>query len=444
MSKKKKLDIELGFFTKLIETGDFTLVQDKQIKSSFFTSKINKKAYRFISEYYLKNGELPTSRVFARQFPEIKLETYIHPETLQETVGTEESLTFWCNELRQKTTHNTLCDIIENSGEKLENLDTEKAYEVLKKGIIHIENDIVETSSIDITKDKEQRKLAYLERKNNQGMIGIPMGIDKLDFILKGMQPKQLITLIAKTGVGKSWFLLLVAAYCQLNGYKVLIFTTEMSEEMMEDRIEAVLVGMMCGAFNYGKFKSGMLSPKEEEMYFDFLEKKETLEPLIIESATGVSNVNAKIDQHNPDLVLVDSAYLMEDDRGAEQDWLRVAHITRDLKQLAKRKKLPIMINSQADSTTSTKTGPELENIGYAKAIGQDSDVVLSLFRDENMINDREMKVKILKQREGILGSVMLNWDFTTMNFSAIYSETAEGTSYEADEEEIDDGVIGL
>ena len=64
----------------------------------------------------------------------------------------------------------------------------------------------METSSIDITQDAENRKLAYLERKNNQGMIGIPMGIDKLDFILKGMQPKQLITLIAKTGVGKSWF----------------------------------------------------------------------------------------------------------------------------------------------------------------------------------------------------------------------------------------------
>ena len=441
---KKKLNIELGFFSKLIETGDFTLVQDKQIKARFFSTKEYKRAFAYINEYYLKNGELPTSRVFNRQFPLIKLETYVHPETLQETVGTDESLVFWCNELRQKTTHNTLCDIIESSGEKLETLDTEKAYDILKKGIIQIENEIVETSSIDITQDAENRKQAYLERKNNQGMIGIPMGIDKLDFILKGMQPKQLITLIAKTGVGKSWFLLLIAAYCQLNGYKVLIFTTEMSEEMMEDRIEAVLVGMMMGPFNYGKFKSGMLSPQEEEMYFKFLDKKESLEPLIIESATGVSNVNAKIDQHNPDLVLVDSAYLMEDDRGAEQDWLRVAHITRDLKQLAKRKKLPIMINSQADSTTSTKTGPELENIGYAKAIGQDSDVVLSLFRDETMINDREMKVKILKQREGILGSVMLNWDFTTMNFSAIYSETAEGTSYEADDEDIDDGVIGL
>lgn len=442
----KKINIELGFFTKLIETGDFTLVQDKQIKASFFTKKEHKKAFKYISEYYLKNGEMPTSRVFSRQFPNIKLETYVHPETLQDTIGTEESLSFWCNEVRQKTTHNTLCDIVEASGDKLEDLDTDGAYELLKKGIIKIENEIVETSSVDITKDAEQRKLAYKQRKENQGMIGIPMGIDKLDFILKGMQPKQLITLIAKTGVGKSWFLLLIAAYCQLNGYKVLVFTTEMSEEMMEDRIEAVLIGLMMGSFNYGKFKAGMLSPQEEEMYFNFLDRKEHLEPLIIETATGVSNVNAKMDQHDPDLVLIDSAYLMEDDRGAEQDWLRVAHITRDIKQLAKRKKKPIMINSQADSTTSAKTGPELDNIGYSKAIGQDSDVVLSLFRDENMIQDREMKVKILKQREGVLGSVMLNWDFTKMDFSAIFSETVEGKSYEEseEEEEFDDGVIGL
>ena len=116
----------------------------------------------------------------------------------------------------------------------------------------------------------------------------------------------------------------------------------------------------------------------------------------------------------------------MEDDRGAEQDWLRVAHITRDLKMLAKNNKLPILINSQADRTTSTKTGPELDNIGFSSAIGHDSDVVLALFRDEEMLEDREMKVKVLKQREGTTGSVLLNWDFSTMNFSSIYSDVSQ------------------
>ena len=46
-SNKRKLDIELGFFSKLIETGDFTLIQDKQIKARFFSNKTYKQAFMF-------------------------------------------------------------------------------------------------------------------------------------------------------------------------------------------------------------------------------------------------------------------------------------------------------------------------------------------------------------------------------------------------------------
>lgn len=158
-----------------------------------------------------------------------------------------------------------------------------------------------------------------------------------------------------------------------LNGYRVLFLTTEMSEEQIEDRVEAMLVKMMLGEdFNYGRFKSGTLTQHEEEAYFELLEQKSHLEPMIIETATDVSNVSAKVEQYNPDIVFIDSVYLMEDEQGAKDDWLRVTHITRGLKALAKRKKLPVCINSQADSTTSKKTGPELENIGFSKAIGHD------------------------------------------------------------------------
>lgn len=219
-----------------------------------------------------------------------------------------------------------------------------------------------------------------------------------------------------------------------LNGYRVLFLTTEMAEEQIEDRVEAMLVKMMLGEdFNYGRFKSGTLTKQEEENYFELLEQKAHLEPMIIETATDVSNVSAKVEQYNPDIVFIDSVYLMEDEQGAKDDWLRVTHITRGLKALCKRKKLPICINSQADSTTSKKTGPELENIGFSKAIGHDSDVVLGLLRDEEMIEDKEAKVKVLKQREGVLANIMLNWDFSRMDFSSIYSEEQENKSTDSD-----------
>lgn len=412
-----KINIERGIISKLLETGEMSIVKDKQIKAYYF-SKDNREVMKYLEDYFMKNGSLPTPRVFQTKFPKFSLEG-----TKDKKIGTDEPLEYWCDELRKKITHNTLCDNMEEVFKLLENFDTEGATNLIKKTMLHIENDLVETSAIDMTKDAEDRKLIYKKRKENKGMIGIPTGIDKLDLILKGIQPKQLVTTIAKTGVGKTWLYILMACYCQLNNYRVLFLTTEMSEEQIEDRLEAMHMGMMYKDFNYNKFKSGTLSPEEEANYFEYLDKKDKLEPLIIETATGASNVNAKIQQYNPDIIFIDSAYLMEDDRGSDQDWLRIAHITRDLKMLAKRTGKPICINSQADSTTCKKTGPELENIGFSRAIGHDSDVVLALFRDEEMIEDREMKLKVLKQREGILGSVMLNWDFSTMDFSTIYSD---------------------
>lgn len=420
-----KIVIERGIISKLLEAGEFSILKDKQIKAYFF-SKENRKVFKYLDDFYMKNGKVPTLRVFKSKFPDFELETYG-----SKSVGTEEPLTYWCDELRLKITHNTVCDSMEEVYKLLDDFKTEDALSKIKQTILKVENQYTETSAINITKDADERKERYKKRKENQGMIGIPMGIDKLDLILKGMQPKQLITLIANTGVGKTWLWVLIACYCLLNNYRVLFFTTEMSEEQIEDRIEAMLMGMMYESFNYNKFKSGSLSPDEEAQYFEFLDRKESFEPLIIETATGVSSVNAKMQQHKPDVVFIDGVYLMEDEQGGDQDWLRVAHITRDLKKLAKSTGTPICINSQADSATSKKTGPELENIGFSKAIGHDSDVVMSLFRDEEMIEDKEMKVKVLKQREGTLGNVLLNWDFSTMNFSSIYSETVKESQTE-------------
>ena len=78
----------------------------------------------------------------------------------------------------------------------------------------------------------------------------------------------------------------------------------------------------------------------------------------------------------------------------------------------------------------------------YTQSIGQDSDNVLALFRDEIMINDREMGIKVLKQREGVLGKVIINWDFDKMNFKSIYSESTSSDDFENDSESEEDSKI--
>lgn len=232
-----------------------------------------------------------------------------------------------------------------------------------------------------------------------------------------------------------TWFQILLGAQCQLRNYRVLQLVTEMSEDVMRDRYEAVLFSKCYEGFSYNQFKSGLLPLDVENQYFEFLgDDLPSFEPLILATAYGVMGVSAAIDKYDPDIVLIDSAYLMEDDQGAKDDWLRVAHITRDLKKLAKRTKKPIVINTQADKNTSKKTGPELGSIMYTQAIGQDSDLVMALYRDEVMISDKEMGLKLLKQREGTLGSMTMNWDFDCMDFSELYVEK-DGESEDFDDD---------
>ena len=437
----KTYSVENGFISKLIETKDMGILKDQQIRPSFFTGE-NRRVFQYISNTFKDTGEIPTVRVINQKFPSYELDTYTKDS--EEVVGTEESLLYWCKELRTKAKHNKMAEMIEEVADLLDKAVTEEAYDSLKKGIWYIEDEIVESSSVDITKNTNDRKLAYLERKKNKGMMGIPTGITHLDYIIKGLVKDTLTTLIATTGVGKTWLQVLVGAYAMLNGYKVVHFVTEMSTDLMQDRYEAMLFGMMYGDFNYNNFKSGSLDLETENQYFEFLEDDlPKLEPLVIETANGVSSISAVIERENPDLILIDGAYLMQDEQGAKDDWLRVTHITRDLKRLAKNRHKPIFINTQADENTSKKTGPGIGDIKYSQAIGQDSDVILALFRDEIMINDKEMGIKVLKNREGLSGKTIINWDFSVMNFNSIYSEEVE-TNEGENSYDREDTIIGV
>lgn len=365
-------ECDRGFISKLLQTKDMLSVKDAQIRADFLSGE-SRLAYQYIYDVAISTGEVPSVRAFKRKFPNYELEEVYDPEQDDLVVGTEENLAFWCQELRNKKKQNTLADATEDIVQSLEDMNAEDAFLRMKKVIAYIESEVEETHDVDITKDTEDRKQKYLERKKNRGVVGIPTGITHLDYLLRGLAPQTLTTLIAQTGIGKTWLEVYIGAQAMLHDYRVLQFVTEMSDEQMRDRYEAMLYSMCYGDFNYENFKRGMLDRKTEKKYFQFLDDDlPNMEPLQIITATGVMSVSAAVDKYKPDLVLIDGVYLMDDDQGADSDWLRVAHITRDLKKLAKRTKLPFFINSQADKNTSKRTGPELGSISYTQAIGQD------------------------------------------------------------------------
>ena len=260
-------DVERGLISKILELKDVSGLDDNNITVDFFTGN-NRNAIQYIFNTLKTTGQVPTLRAFKREFPKYKLDTYIN-EDGDSVVGTEENIKYWCCEVRKKVKHNSIVNSIEEAATMLQDFNTDEAYAHIKKTIAYIETEVVETTDVDITKDTDKRKEAYLKRKENRGIRGITTGLRRFDSITKGFEDKTLTTIIANTGVGKTWLEILFGARFQLSSYRVLQAVTEMSEDIMRDRYEAMLFSLCYGEhFRYDDLKRGNLEPNVERLFF--------------------------------------------------------------------------------------------------------------------------------------------------------------------------------
>lgn len=405
------VNAEVGFITQLLATGDMSTVVDSEISSRYLNGN-NKKAFKFILDHQTKYGKVPSIEVFQKKFPTYNLADW------DGEVGTGEELQYWCDELRAKLKHNTLADGLEEALESLNELDTEDAYSTIKQVVLKVENEIVISDRILINQNTDKRKEDYLKRQKSGGMVGIPSFIEHWDGIIGGYNNGELITAMGYTGIGKSWWEIIQSVAQAKAGYRVLFFTTEMSTKMVMRRIDAVWCGL-----NYTDFRKGQLKPEQEKKYFQYLKDMEGSDTnLIVEQATGgVSQISAKIDQYKPDIVFIDGAYLLEDEEGEEDNWMGAVRVWRALHRLCLLKDIPIVATTQSKD----ETGATLKSLSFAKAIANECDVVVVLEQDAQMRNDREMRMKPLKIREGdLLNSVFLNWDFNTMKYGSIFKDS--------------------
>lgn len=404
------MNIEVALISKILYEADYSVVADSQISQKYLNGR-NRLAFKYIGDFMTKYGKVPSVKVFEKKFKNYSLE---------ESSALEENMQYYCDEVRLKYKHNTIVTDMEEMAEHIESLETEEAYDIMKKLVTKVENEIILSDRKEVNKDTKSRMDDYHERSKAGGMTGVPSGIDRIDYVLKGFNEGELTALLGFTGTGKTWLLLIIAVYMAKQGYKVLFFTTEMSTNMIIRRIDAIWCKL-----SYTRFRDGKLTEAEFarlEKYYATIEG-DVDSNIIIEQATGgVANVGAKIDQHKPEMVMIDGAYLLEDDEGGEDDWKALVRVFRGLHRLCLTKKLPILASTQSNEEKAS-----LGAISFAKHIRADCDVIMALEQDEEMRADKEMGIKFLKIREGeIPGKILMEWDFNEMKYKTIYMESNE------------------
>ena len=405
---------EEKLLSKVLQTGNMARLLERRVGRNMFTSRITE--FNTIMHHYTQYGEM------------------INRETLQELHpnfvfydDVPEPLDFYIDEVIDQRKYNLITGALTGASRVIGD-STDEAIARIQNGLQTLYSELGSLNDTSWTDRTEERYEEFVRRASMFGLLGIATPWNLLDQIILGYQDGHFVTLAARPGKGKSWFLVLSAVKAVTDGKKVLFVTMEMSPQEIESRADAYM-----GRFGYTAFRSATMGqPQVDEYHRVLSEDIATLDGKLFitgdsDSSTGqvgVTFIESKIRQYDPDLVLIDGAYLLWDDQGGRSKTEMLYNFTNSIKRVAKLVHKPIVVTTQM---TREKRQKEKEagagGVAWADSFLQDSDILMELFQDKDMLNDNIVEIIVQKQREGKLGKVSLTWNLETMDFRERTSE---------------------
>jgi len=254
------------------------------------------------------------------------------------------------------------------------------------------------------------------------GISGVPTGFAKLDELLGGLQPGELILLAARPSVGKSALAMGIVDYVGIVlARPVIVFSLEMSKIMLGQRM--ISARAKVDGF---KFKTNQLTPHEIELCTRAVGEISSAPIIVcdrtnlrIHEMTAIARRFAK--EQGIALIVVDYLQLMEGVGDNRQE--QVASISRGLKAMSRELNIPVLALSQLNRVSeAAERAPRISELRESGALEQDSDVVLLLHREAAMHKGDEKwaaahaedlfraDLIIGKQRNGPCDKVGLVW----------------------------------
>lgn len=395
------MDYERLLISKIAQTGRIQTALSDGIRPEHFTDESLREIYEFMSGHARKYRQAPGFATIRKQFPNHNFElTEDAQDYLKDQFIKQVKTRYVITALRD------LADIIDNgSRNDIDQLFHEKSREL---------STIVPSSELHKFSNMKERIEQYLA--NEEAEVGIKMGIPEFDNLTQGIQPHEYVTIAGWQGTGKSTLAQWILFNAWVQGKTPMYISLEMEAKALLRKWDTMAVN-----FEYDKLKSHNLTPEELLKWEAVAESAAARQNDIIVlddvRDCSVDRVSAEISRWRPDILCIDYITLMDINRSAgNQMWEKVTYITQALKQIARTSKVPIIGVAQTN-IGSAEAGAKLENISYSRSIGQDSDLVLGLYSNDEMRKEKQMEVRMLKNRDGMTKESMLKWDMSRMKF---------------------------
>ena len=275
-----------------------------------FTS--HKDIWEGLKSYYYKFRAVPEAGILQEKFNDF------------EPVATKAETGYYLEKLKNEYLTARLKSIIMHAGAALKEDAASRVLADIQGRLSNLSRYTNNVRDIDVT-DIEAAEKHFLSVKERSAVMGgspgILTGFEAIDKAYPtGMAPGHLIVAIGWPGRGKTWFTSYLACKAWEQGFRPMIISLEMSPENMRDRIYTLL--------GSGIFKASDLS-KGDINIDDFKswgkKKFDNKGSFVLVSNEGFgevtpATVQGKIDQHKPDLVILDYHQLFNDNKRSNSE----------------------------------------------------------------------------------------------------------------------------
>lgn len=357
--------------------------------------------YSTIKKHYQKYRAVPTLESLQRQHPDL------------EKYNADEPTAFYMDELKSEYLNKRMEDLIVKTANALDSdMTPQETLEKLTNSISKLSAFTSQAADLNL-KDVEAAERHFQNQadraKQNGGVPGIPTGFKSLDSVYAtGMAPGHSIILFGRTGRGKSLIAALMAAKAYAQGYKPMIVSLEMSKEEQMERIYTILAsgiftmsGMARGEVDLEEFKSWSEDALKQDFIIVSNEGNQDVTPNFIQG---------KINQHRPDIVILDYMQLMMDNGKNSGMTPRMLALSREIKLLAVSSNIPIIsISGITDKDNDDQSEPPtLDQVSWSAGIKYDANLAIAVQKAQN---SNVIAMVVRKNRNGDQAAWYLDCD---------------------------------
>ena len=362
--------------------------------------------------YIMSRKGVPSKELFLSKFPDFNLTKRVDREEIDELIEQCK-----LRKIKRDTT-----TIIRKATIDLKNKNNPvKVAKDIESNFRKVNNQYMSYKNIDTFDDMDNFKDMYKQKRSivKAGKsIGISYGINNLDKITGGMQDNELISIVARTGIGKTFLMCKFVASGLLEGKNMLFCSLEMSPNAIKSRIFTILSYdiQKKNAINYDnvlsnhKMNMGKIPEKKLSRILGEIQDrvKGKLYVPEIKGNFSIEDAGRQIEELNPDVAFFDYFGLQKGEgSGRIDNWVQASEASHTAKKIAMDNDIPFILGAQLNRAGSQS--PKIENIALTDSISQDSDKIFIL---SSRANATKLIVDCQKFRGGMSGwKVTTNWN---------------------------------